>query len=141
MFTHKNNRHYHSQKLAGPMITAVYLITAKLRKIFQTTKKSKKMSGKTPIYDVPEALKRKILPGFTCIEHGIDAMSWSGFGWFGKLQVELDGEEIRQELLARRLLRRHMARPAIFFLQIQKKILSLQSRRPALIWSSMQIFY
>ena len=50
------------------------------------------MSGKTPIYDVPEALKRKILPGFTCIEHGIYAMSRSGFGWFGKLQVELDGE-------------------------------------------------
>lgn len=34
---------------------------------------------------------RQILPGFTA-GNKILGNTWKGFGWFGKLQVELDGE-------------------------------------------------
>ena len=34
----------------------------------------------------------EILEGFTSCANGIPSSSWEGFGWFGQLQVELDGE-------------------------------------------------
>ena len=34
----------------------------------------------------------KILEGFTSCKNGIPSSSWEGFGWFGQLQVELDGK-------------------------------------------------
>lgn len=38
-----------------------------------------------------EKVTRQILPGFTP-GNKILWNTWKGFGWFGKLQVELDGE-------------------------------------------------
>ncbi len=34
----------------------------------------------------------EILEVFTSYENGIPSRSWKGFGWFGQLQIELDGE-------------------------------------------------